>query len=142
MTRNRENIQDEKSLVFCRAAFSYSAVQTSFDINFPWSLGFIKKLAFGSPWGNYFTPGLSSANRRRPGILNLHRHRHSGYHFPPLSLLGQCRIRTTDLLIFSRTRCNWTNAFRGTRNKFKLEGQKERKKWSIWIYWDVCRYWI
>ena len=26
-----------------------SAVQPPFDINFPWSLGFIRKKAFGSP---------------------------------------------------------------------------------------------
>ena len=26
--------------------------------NFPWSFGYIRKLAFESPWGNYFTPGL------------------------------------------------------------------------------------
>ena len=43
---------------FGRAAFSYSAVQQTFDINFPWLLGYIKKLAFGSSWGNYFTTGF------------------------------------------------------------------------------------
>ena len=26
--------------------------------NLPWSLGYIRKLAFWSPWGNYFNPGF------------------------------------------------------------------------------------
>ena len=34
--------------VFDRAAFSYSVVQPPLDINFPWSLGYIRKLAFRS----------------------------------------------------------------------------------------------
>ena len=28
------------------------------NINFPWTLVYIKKLAFGFPWENYFTPGF------------------------------------------------------------------------------------
>ena len=32
-----------------------SAIQPPFDINLPWSLGYISKLAFGAPWGNFFT---------------------------------------------------------------------------------------
>ena len=35
----------------------YSAVQPSFDINYTSSLGYIRKLAFGSPLGNCFTLG-------------------------------------------------------------------------------------
>ena len=37
----------------------HSAIQPTFDNNFPWSLG-------------YFTPGLFAASLRRPGISNLH----------------------------------------------------------------------
>ena len=40
--------------VFGRTAFSYSTL----TFNFPWSFDYIRKLAFGSPWGNYFTPGF------------------------------------------------------------------------------------
>ena len=35
---------------FGRASFTYSAVQQLVD--FPWSLAYIRKLDFGSPWGN------------------------------------------------------------------------------------------
>ena len=37
---------------FGSEAFSYSAFQPPFDIKCLWSLGFIGKLAFGSPLGN------------------------------------------------------------------------------------------
>ena len=34
--------------------------------NFSWSLGYIRKLAFGSPWGNYFTPGFVFSQHTMP----------------------------------------------------------------------------
>ena len=40
---------------FGRATFSCSIVQPPF---FPLSLCYIRKLAFVSPWGNFFTPGF------------------------------------------------------------------------------------
>ena len=98
---------------FGRVIFSYSAIQPSFVINFPWSLGYIRKLVFGSPpWGKLihsrlcvqptydallyqtctdtalsgyqFTPWSSGA---------------SGIHFlyPEKFTLGQCRIWNTDI---------------------------------------------
>ena len=51
---------------FGRATFSYSAVQPSIDINLTWWLGYIRKLAFGSPWGNYFTPGFVYSQHTAP----------------------------------------------------------------------------
>ena len=58
--------------MFGSATFSYLAVHSPIDINFPWSLGYIRKLAFGSPWGN--SRFLCAVNVRRPGISNLQRH--------------------------------------------------------------------
>ena len=43
--------------------------------NFPRSFDCIRKLAFGSPLGNCFTPVLCAANRWCPEISNLHKHR-------------------------------------------------------------------
>ena len=43
---------------FDRATLNYSSVQLPFDINFPWSLVYIRKIAFGSPYRNYFTLGF------------------------------------------------------------------------------------
>ena len=45
-----------KSYQFGRVAFSYSTVRPPFDINFSWSLSYIRKLAVMSHWGYYFTP--------------------------------------------------------------------------------------
>ena len=39
--------------------------------NFPWSLGYIRKLAFGSPWGNYFTPGFVCSQHTVPRNIKL-----------------------------------------------------------------------
>ena len=51
---------------------SYSAFQPPFDpFNFPWSLGYIRKLAFGSPWGNYFTPGFVCSQHTAPRNIKL-----------------------------------------------------------------------
>ena len=69
-------------------------------------------------------PVLCAAYIRCPGISNLYRHRLSGYQFTAWSsgaskihffctrkfTLEQCRIRTTDLPICSRTRYHWTKA--------------------------------
>ena len=64
---------EEKFTSFGRAAFTYSAVQPYFNINFPWSLGYIRKLLFGTLWGTYFTLILSAANIRVLWISNLQR---------------------------------------------------------------------
>ena len=48
------------------------AILPPFEINFQLLLGYIMKLAFGSPWRwNYFTPNI-----RGPGISNLHKNTH------------------------------------------------------------------
>ena len=116
------HIKTLKVTSLSRAAFSYSAVQPSFDVNFPLSSIYIRKLAFGSPWGNYFTPGFV-CNIRRPVASNVHSHRphRVPIHFlvewslgnvyffcPEKFTLGQCR--TTDISICSRTLYNRTNA--------------------------------
>ena len=67
--------QKSKVTSFGLAIFSLSAVQAHFDINFPWSFGYIRKLAFSSPLENCFNSCLSVANIPRIGISNLHRHR-------------------------------------------------------------------
>ena len=67
--------------------------------NFPWSLGYIRKLAFRSPWGNYF-----GAMEYLAQVSEIH------FLCPEKFALGQCRIRTTDISICSRTRFHWTNA--------------------------------
>ena len=109
---------------FGRASFSYLAIQPPIDINFPWSLGFIRKLAFGSCWGNYFTPGFVCSQHK--GVQKYQTYTDialSGYQFtfwssgaseilllyPEKFTLGQCRIRTRDLSIMSQTYYHWTN---------------------------------
>ena len=122
------------------------AIQPPFDINFPWSLGYIRKLVFGSPWGNYFTPCLFAANVWRPGISNLHRHSPfrvlyqithwssgaSEIHFlcPEKSMLSQCRIQTRDLSIFSQTHYHWTNT--------PCSPMKKVKQVNVEVIIDLC----
>ena len=98
---------------FCRAAFSYST--TPWTFNFPWSLAYIRNLAFGSPWGNYSLPVLCAANIRRPGIPSVHIHcplrlpiHTFGRVEPEKFTLGQSGVRTTDLSICRRTHYQWT----------------------------------
>ena len=91
-------------------------------IHFPWSLGYIRKLVFGSPWGNYFTPGFVCNQHKAPRNIILSDTALSGYPFTPSGasdihffcsekfMSNHCRIRTTDLSIYSRTRYHWTNA--------------------------------
>ena len=68
-------LRDNKRLKFWYGRFpAIQPFRYSLILISPWSLGYIRKLAVGSPWGNYFTPGLCSANIRRPGLSNLHRH--------------------------------------------------------------------
>ena len=38
---------------------------------FPWSLGYIRKLTFGSPWGYYFTPGFVCSQHTAPMNIKL-----------------------------------------------------------------------
>ena len=90
-------------------------------LNFPWSLGYIRKLALGSLWGQLYysrfcvqtTYGAHEFQTCTDTAL-------SGYQFTPRSsgdsflvpekfTLGQCRIRTMDILISSRTRNHWMN---------------------------------
>ena len=74
-----------------RATFSYSAIQPPFDINFHQSLGYIRKQASWSPWGNYLTPGfVCSQYKLRPGITNLHR-RHRPF-MVPVHILVECSL--------------------------------------------------
>ena len=59
-----------KVISFGRAAFSRSA--TLWHLASPcWSLGYIRKLAFGSPWENCFTPGFVSTQAHRVPIHTL-----------------------------------------------------------------------
>ena len=109
--------------VFGRTTFSYSAIHPSFDINFPWSLGYIRKLALRTPWGNYFSPVLCAANIRHLGMSNLQDTVLSGCQFtawlsgaseihflcPEKFTLGQCRLGTWDLSFSSQMSYHWTN---------------------------------
>ena len=58
------------------------------NINFAWSMGNIRKLAFASPWGAYFTPSLSNNSR----IVRVEIRFIGSEYFT----LGQHRIRTMD----------------------------------------------
>ena len=91
---------------FSRAALSYSTVQPPFDINFPWSLGYIRNYHSGLPGETISLPGLCVANILRLGISNLNRHR------PPRVPIHTLVEWTRDLSIFSRTRYHWNNSLR------------------------------
>ena len=54
----------QKNAVFLLIKFSQS-------FNFPRSLGYIRKLTFGSPWGNYFTTGFVCSQETAPWNINL-----------------------------------------------------------------------
>ena len=123
----------KKVTSFGRATFSYSAVQPLFNINFPWSLDYIRKLAFGSSWGNYFTPGFVCSQHTAPRNTQLVQAQPSQgtnshllsngaseIHFfcPVKFTLGHGRIRTTDLSICSWTRYHWTSAPRYTNEAY------------------------
>ena len=80
---------------------------------FPWPLGYIRRLAFGSPWGSYFTPGFVCSQHTAPRNIKLAQCHIalSRYQFTPWSsgaseihflcfeifTLGRCRNRTTNL---------------------------------------------
>ena len=57
-----------QSYQFCRAAFNYSDVQASFDKLW---LDYIYKLAFGSPWRNYFNAGFICSQHTAPRNIKL-----------------------------------------------------------------------
>ena len=57
---------------FSRVTFSYAAVQLPFDINFPWSLDYIRNQCSGLPGETISLSGLCAANIWCPGISNLH----------------------------------------------------------------------
>ena len=73
--------------------------------NFPWSLGYTRKLEFESPWGNYFTQPTYDAQKYQTctdTTLSWYQFtpwssRASEIHFlcPKNFTSGQCRIRTT-----------------------------------------------
>ena len=84
-------------------------------------MGFIKKLASGYPWGNYFNsrfcvqPTYNAYDHQTPptrfeftswsgGASEIH------FLCPEEFALGQCMIRTRNFSICSRTRYHWTNA--------------------------------
>ena len=48
---------------------SFSQPSTTF--NFPWPLGYIRKLAFRSPGGSYFTPGFVCSQHTPPPLDHL-----------------------------------------------------------------------
>ena len=53
----------KKITSFWQGRFQLFSCSVTLYINFPWSLGYIRKLMFGSPsLGNYFTPSLCAAN--------------------------------------------------------------------------------
>ena len=78
-------------------------------INLLRSFGYIMKLGFGSPWQNYFTPGFVCSQHMAPRNIKFAQtlpshctNSHLGRvepQSPEKFMLGQCRIRTTDLLI-------------------------------------------
>ena len=93
--------------------------------NFPWLLGYIRKLAFGTPWGNYFTPGFVCSQYKAPRNIKLSQTKtshgtnsHLGpveprvflFLYPGKFTLGQCWTRTADLSICSRRSYQWTDA--------------------------------
>ena len=52
----------------------FSAIQPSsqpLTFNFPWSLCYIRKLAFWSPWENYFSPGIECNQHTGPRYIIL-----------------------------------------------------------------------
>ena len=75
------------------------------------SLGFIKKLACESPWGNYFIPRAQELQPPLRVPIHILVEWSSDIHFlcPEKFALGQSRIRTRDLLICSPTSYHWTN---------------------------------
>ena len=92
--------------------------------NFLWSLGYFRKLAFGSPWGNISLPVCVQQIYGAQEYQTCTETALSGYQFTTWSSgtseiyvlcsqkfrLDQCMIRTTDLSICRRTRYHWINA--------------------------------
>ena len=68
---NQASQKKDKVTSFVKATFSYSAVQSPFDINFFWSSGYIMKLAFGSLWRRYFTPSFVRSQHTVPKNIKL-----------------------------------------------------------------------
>ena len=60
-----------KVTIFGRVYISYSAVGHPLTNNFPWSMGYIRKLAFESPWGYYLTPGFVCIQHTEPRNIKL-----------------------------------------------------------------------
>ena len=69
MQLNRSNIKNVQVLIGPLSAIQPFSHPLTF--NFPWSLGFIRKLAFGSPWGNYFTTGFVCIQHTAPKNIKL-----------------------------------------------------------------------
>ena len=104
--------------------FSLQPFSHNLTFNFPWSLGYIRKLAFGCPWGNYFTPsfvcttyGAQEFKLAQTPPLRVGNNSCLGWVEPRRYIsctqkkftLSQCRIRTRDLSICHQGRYHWTN---------------------------------
>ena len=63
------NVSPNESYLFLVGPFS--AIQPPIDSNFFLLLGYIRKLAIGSPLGNYFTPGLVYSQHMAPKNIKL-----------------------------------------------------------------------
>ena len=108
-------IKQVKATSFGRAAFSCSVAQPPFNINFPWSLGYIRKLVFRVPGETISLLVFVQPIHSVPEYQTCTDTAFSGYKFTPWSsgaseihflcpkkfMLGQCRIQTRDLLICS-----------------------------------------
>ena len=87
------------------------AVQSPFDINFLWPLGYIRKLAFGSLFHSWFVCSqhtaltiIKLAQTLPPQGTNPHRREECHFLWPENFTLNQGKIRTRNLSICSRTR--------------------------------------
>ena len=115
--QKERNVVEKKYVYFGSAAFSYSAVQSLFHI-LTSSGQWTRKLTFGSSSQFCMQPTYGAQKYQTCTDIDLSgfqiipwSSRASNIHFfcPEKFTSGQCRIRTTDLSIFSRTRYLWTN---------------------------------
>ena len=101
-------IKVQKLLVLVGSLTAFQPYSHPLTFNFSWSLGYIKKLVFGSPFGNYFTPGFVRSQHTAP--RNIKHAQTLPFHGTKLTYwsngsseihflfegkftLGQCRIR-------------------------------------------------
>ena len=90
------NLYQGKMLKLPVQAGLLSAIQPPFNtFNFHWSLGYIRKLAFGSCWGNYFSPSFVCSQHMAPRNIKL-----AQTPFPlwvPIQILVKCSLRDSFL---------------------------------------------